>query len=45
MSGVIISLVTGINAKIENFETVSTSFPNFIKLLRLLGGKIEIKKN
>ena len=45
MSGVIMSLLTGINAKIKNFETVSTSFPSFIKLVRLLGGKIEIKKN
>ena len=45
MSGAIMSLVTGIKSKIKNFETVSTSFPSFIKLVRLLGGKIEIKKN
>ena len=28
---------------IKNFETVNTSFPNFIKLIRSLGGKIETK--
>jgi len=44
MSSVILSLVTGIKTKINNFETVNTSFPNFVSLTRLLGGKIEIKK-
>ena len=43
MSSVILSLVTGIKTKINNFETVNTSFPGFIRLLRELGGKIEIK--
>ena len=43
MSSVIFSLITGIRTKIENFETVNTSFPAFIQLIRNLGGKIEIK--
>ena len=36
-------LVNGKKIKIHNFETVNTSFPNFISLIRNLGGKIEIK--
>lgn len=43
MSAVIFSLVTGIRAKIKNFETVNTSFPGFIPLIKNLGGKIVIK--
>ena len=45
MSTAILSLVTGIRAKIKNFETVNTSFPGFIPLIKNLGAKIEIKKN
>jgi len=44
MSSVILSLITGIKMKIKNFETVNTSFPGFISLIRSIGGKIEIKK-
>ena len=44
MSAAIFSLVTGIKTKINNFETINTSFPTFISLIRNLGGKIEIKK-
>ncbi len=43
MSSVILSLVTGIRAKIKNFETVNTSFPGFISLIKNLGGNIVIK--
>ena len=43
MSSTILSLVTGISAKIKNFETVNTSFPEFISLIKNLGGKIVIK--
>jgi len=42
MSATIFSLVTGIKAKIKNFETVNTSFPGFISLIKNLGGKIAI---
>jgi len=45
MANVIFSLATGIKAKINNFETVNTSFPGFIPLIKNLGAKIEIKKN
>ena len=44
MSTVILSLVTGIKAEIKNFETVRTSSPSFLKIIRMLGGNFEIKK-
>ena len=44
MSTVILSLVTGIQAEIKNFETVRTSSPSFLEIIKLLGGKFEIKK-
>lgn len=43
MSTLILSLLTGIKSKINNFETVSTSSPNFLKIIKSLGGKYEIK--
>ena len=44
MSTVILSLVTGVKAEIKNFETVRTSSPSFLKTIKGLGGKFEIKK-
>ena len=44
MSSTILSLVTGIRTKINNFETVNTSSPNFLKLIKSLGANFEIKK-
>jgi 3-phosphoshikimate 1-carboxyvinyltransferase len=44
MSAVILSLVTGVKAEIKNFETVRTSSPSFLKIIKSLGGKFEIKK-
>ena len=40
MSACIFSLVTGIKTKINNFETINTSFPEFSSLIKRLGGKI-----
>jgi len=45
MSWTILGLLLGGSLKIHNFETVKTSFPNFINLVKSIGGKIEIKKN
>ena len=39
MSAAILSLVTGIRTKIKNFETVKTSSPSFLNLIKSLGGK------
>ena len=44
MSGLIISQLTGIKGKFKNFETVGTSSPNFLNILKKLGGKCEVKK-
>ncbi len=44
MSTVVLALITGINTKINNFETVKTSSPNFLKILRSLGAKFETQK-
>jgi 3-phosphoshikimate 1-carboxyvinyltransferase len=44
MSSVVLSLISGVKAKIKNFETVKTSSPNFLKIIKSLGGKFEIKK-
>ena len=44
MSVMILSLVTGIESEIKNFETVKTSSPSFLKIIKLLGGKFDIKK-
>ena len=45
MSWSILGLMLGGKIKVHNFETVNTSFPDFIKLIRNIGGKIEIKKH
>jgi len=44
LSTAIFSLITGIKTKIDNFETVNSSFPDFVPLVRQLGGRLEIKK-
>ena len=44
MSTLILSLITGVPSKIKNFETVKTSSPNFLKIVKYLGGKFEIRK-
>ena len=44
MSSTIISLIVGANTKINNFETVKTSSPNFLKIIKLLGAQFEVQK-
>ena len=44
MSALILSLITGVQTKIKNFETVYTSSPSFLKIVKTLGGSFEIKK-
>ena len=43
MSAVILALITGLRTKIKNFETVDTSFPGFIPLIKSLGGKVNVR--
>ena len=44
MSSTILSLITGIKTKIKNFETVKTSSPSFLKIIKSLGAKFETSK-
>ena len=43
MSSFILALLTGAKTKIKNFETVYTSSPSFLKIMRILGAKFEIQ--
>ncbi len=40
----VLALVTGIKAKMKNFETVFTSAPSFLKIVKSLGGRFEIER-
>ena len=44
MSSFILAILTGVQTKIKNFETVFTSSPSFLKIMRSLGAKFEIQK-
>ena len=44
MSTLILSLITGVETKINSFETVYTSSPSFLKIIKSLGGKFELRK-
>ena len=44
MSSFVLASLTGINAKIKNFETVNTSCPSFLKIMKQLGADFEIQK-
>ena len=43
MASLILSLLLGIKIKINSFETVYTSSPSFLKIVKSLGGNYEIK--
>ena len=44
MSSFILAILTGAKTKIKNFETVNTSSPSFLKIMRNIGAKFEIQK-
>ena len=44
MSTFILAILTGAKTKIKNFETVNTSSPSFLKIMKNLGAKFEIQK-
>ena len=44
MSAFVLASLTGAKAKIKNFETVYTSSPSFLNIMKKLGAKFEIKK-
>ena len=43
MSSFILSILTGVRANIKNFETVFSSSPSFLKIMRKLGASFEIQ--
>ena len=45
MASAILALLTGVKIVISGFDTVKTSSPNFLKIIKTLGGKFEKKKN
>ena len=44
MSSFILAILTGAKTKIKNFETVYTSSPSFLKIMKSLGVKFETQK-
>tara|TARA_B100000963_G_C22588773_1_gene654433 strand:- start:269 stop:1612 length:1344 start_codon:yes stop_codon:yes gene_type:complete len=44
MSAFVLSVLTGVKAKINSFETVFTSSPSFLKIMKNIGAKFEIQK-
>ena len=44
MSTFVLASIIGAKAKIKNFETVNTSSPSFLKIMKQLGANFEIQK-
>ena len=44
MSSFILASLTGAKTKIRNFDTVYTSSPSFLKIVKNLGARFEIQK-
>ena len=44
MASFVLSILTGADTYIKNFDTVNTSSPSFLKIMSNLGAKFEIKK-
>jgi len=43
MSALILAILTGVELKIKNFETVYTSSPSFLRIMKSLGVKFELQ--
>ena len=44
MASFVLAILTGAKTKIKNFETVNSSSPSFLKIMKKLGAKFEIRK-
>ena len=44
MSTFVLAILTGVKTKIKNFDTVFTSSPSFLKIMRHLGAKFEVRR-
>jgi len=45
MSNFVIGSILGVEVLVKGFETVLSSFPNFLKIQKQIGTKYEVKKN
>ena len=43
MSSFVLAILTGVKTKIKNFETVNTSSPSFLRLMKVLGANFDIQ--
>ena len=43
MASFILAILTGAKTNIKNFETVNSSSPSFLKIMKNLGAKFEVK--
>ena len=43
MSTFVLGILTGVKTKIKNFDTVFTSSPSFLKIMKYLGAKFEVQ--
>ena len=44
MSSFILAILTGAELRIKNFETVFTSSPSFLRIMKSLGARFEVQK-
>ena len=44
MSSFVLASLTGVATEIKNFETVNTSSPSFLTIMRQLGANFEVQK-
>ena len=44
MASFVLALLTGSTTKLKGFDTVFTSSPSFLKIMRQLGAKFEIQR-
>ncbi len=44
MATFVLALLTGVKTKIKNFETVYTSSPSFLKIMKFIGAKFDLQK-
>ena len=44
MASFVLAILTGARTRIKNFETVNTSSPSFLKIMKFLGASFEVQK-
>ena len=44
MASFVLAILTGAKTKIKNFETVNSSSPSFLKIMKIIGANFEIQR-